>query len=310
MAFALLLTKKTLAAAMFALAAGVGLASAESTVTPESPESPESPQAAHRVITLSPHATEMIYAAGAGDTLIATVTSSDFPEEARRLPRVGDGILLNQERIFMLRPTLLVGWLRSTAAMHIEPIANMLGAQMVYSRPLRLRDIPAEVRRLGGMLGRADSAAAAADAMQARIDALEARYAGLPPISVFIEVGSKPLYTIGDDPLLNDALRVCGAVNVYADTGIPAPRVSVESVLVKDPQLLIIAESRIGNAEEVLHRWAEYGLPAAKRGHIQAGDPDALYRPGPRLIDAMEALCPAVDAARSGSNSTTDAFTK
>ena len=266
--------------------------------------------AEHRVITLSPHATELIFAAGAGETLVATVTSSDFPESARELPRVGDGILLNQERILMLQPTLLVGWLRSSAARQIEPVAERLGAQIVYSRPLALRDIPEEVQSLGRLLDHEDSATAATQAMMARIEALEAQYAHRPPVSVFIEVGSKPLYTIGSDPLLTDALRVCGAVNVYADTGIPAPRVSVESVLVKNPELLIITERPGGSAEEVLQRWTEYGLPAARRGHIHIADPDALYRPGPRLIDAMEALCPAVDAARSGSNSSSGAFIK
>ena len=292
----------SIAAAMLVVAAGL--------VRAEDPGRGQTEHPPHRVITLSPHATEMIYAAGAGDTLIATVSSSDFPQEARNLPRVGDGILLNQERILMLQPTLLVGWLRSSAAMQIERVVDKLGARVVYSRPLQLRDIPAEVRRLGSMLGSGDNAAAAADTMMARIDALEARYARRTPVTVFIEVGSKPLYTIGDDPLLNDALRVCGAVNAYTDTGIPAPRISVESVLVKNPQLLVITESSGGSADEVLQRWTEYGLPAAKRGHIHAGDPDALYRPGPRLIDAMEALCPAVDAARSGSNSTPGAFIK
>lgn len=304
------IAKSAIAAGIFVLTAGAGVAADARPLPGESRPPTTGLEPAHRVITLSPHATEMIYAAGAGDTLVATVTSSNFPEDARSLPRVGDGILLNQERILLLKPTLVVGWLRSTAARQIEPIVDMLEAQIVYSRPLRLRDIPAEVRRLGDMLGRTYSASAAADSMVARIDAIEARYAGRPPVSVFIEVGSKPLYTIGDDPLMNDALRVCGAVNAYADTGIPAPRVSVESVLVKNPQLLIIAESPDGSADAVLQRWTNYGLPAAKLGHIHSADPDELYRPGPRLIDAMEALCPAVEAARSGSNSAQGAFIK
>lgn len=270
----------------------------------------DSQAAAHRVITISPHATEMIYAAGAGHTLVATVTSSDFPEAARHLPRVGDGILLNQERILMLRPTLVVGWLRSSAARQLEPVTDRLGAEIVYSRPLTVRDIPAEVQRLGSMLDQAESATKAAAAMHARIDALEGRYALQKPVRVFIEVGSKPLYTIGSDPLLTDALRLCGAVNVYADTGIPAPRVSVESVLVKNPQLLIMTEGGGSTAEATLQRWAKSGLPAARLGHVHVADPDALYRPGPRLIDAIEALCPAVDAARSRSNSDPGALIK
>lgn len=256
-------------------------------------------QTPHRVITLSPHATEIVYAAGGGQTLVGTVSSSDYPPPARQLPRVGDGILLNQERIIMLQPTLLVGWLRSGIALQMEALADRLGARMLYSRPLRLRDIPAEVRRLGRLLNTEETAAAAASKLEQRIDALESRYAGRPAVTVFLEVGHSPLYTIGDDPLLIDALRTCGAVNIYASTGIPAPRVSVESVLVHQPQLIIGTERPGGSAAQVRQRWAGFGLEAARQGHVHIADPDALYRPGPRLIDAMEALCASVESVRT-----------
>lgn len=252
----------------------------------------------HRVITLAPHATEIIYATGAGEQIVGTVTSSDFPPEALELPRVGDGILLNQERIIMLKPTLLVGWLRSGVALQMEALAQHLGAEMIYSQPATLRDIPTELRRIGDRLGNPATASTAADALEARIHALETRYAGRPPVTVFIEVGSKPLYTIGDDPLLNDVLAICGGVNLYADTGVPAPRVPIESVLVQDPQIIVTTARPGTDATEVRDRWSAYGLQAALDGHIHIADPDALFRPGPRLIDASEALCAAIEAAR------------
>lgn len=254
----------------------------------------------HRVITLAPHATELIHAAGAGHTLVGTVSSSDYPESARQLPRVGDGILLNQERIITLKPTVLVGWLPSTAARQVEPLARRLGARLTYSRPLSMRDIPAEVRRLGQLLGTERQAARSAGELDARIDELERRYASLSPVKIFIEVGERPLYTIGDDPLLNDALRLCSAVNVYAATDLPAPRVPVESVLVNQPGLIVVSQRTGSDASDARHRWSQLGLTAALTGHIHVADPDALYRPGPRLIEATEALCEAVDAARSG----------
>lgn len=252
----------------------------------------------HRIITLAPSATEMVYAAGGGSQIVATVSSSDFPPPARELPRIGDGIVLNAERILIHRPTLIIGWLRSGIALQIETLADKLGAQMMYSTPQRLRDIPADVRRLGDALGTDAIASKAAAAMDARIDALEAQYAHKPPVPVFIEVGSMPLYTIGNDPLMNDVLRICGAVNIYGDTRVPAPRVPIESVLVKNPRLIMTASHDEDHAREVRQRWSAYGLAAAAQGHIYIADPDALYRPGPRLVDAAEALCPAVDAAR------------
>lgn len=258
-----------------------------------------------RVVTLAPHATELVYAAGAGNQIVGTVTSSDYPEQARQLPRVGDGILLNQERLLLLAPTHIIAWQRFGAAVPAELLANRMNAQMLYSAPRTLRELPAEVKRIGALLGTQATANRTAAAMLARIDTLEARHAGREPVRVFIEVGSLPLYTIGSDPLLNDALRTCGAVNVYGDSALAAPKVPVESVLVHDPQLIVAPAREARDTHEVRQRWAEIGLAAARRGHVHAADPDALFRPGPRLIDATEALCSAVDQARADTSDQT-----
>ncbi len=258
-----------------------------------------------RVVTLAPHATELVYAAGAGNQIVGTVTSSDYPEQARQLPRVGDGILLNQERLLLLAPTHIIAWQRFGAAVPAELLANRMNAQMLYSAPRTLRELPAEVKRIGALLGTQATAGRTAAAMLARIDALEARHTGREPVRVFIEVGSLPLYTIGSDPLLNDALRTCGAVNVYGDSVLAAPKVPVESVLVHDPQLIVAPAREARDTHEVRQRWAEIGLAAARRGHVRAADPDALFRPGRRLIDATEALCSAVDQARADTSDQT-----
>lgn len=252
----------------------------------------------HRVITLAPHATEIVYAAGGGAQVVGTVTRSDYPAAAKAVPRVGDGITVNQERVILLHPTLFVGWQRSGVALQLEALSEKLGAQVIYSEPKRVRDIPADIRRIGAMLGTDAAASEAAFALEARIDHLEAMYSGKSSVPVFIEVGSMPLYTIGNDPLMNDAMRICGAVNIYGDADIPAPRVPIESVLVKNPRLIVATDDNGENVQEVRARWARYGLPAAVQGRVHAGDPDALYRPGPRFIDAVESLCAAVDAAR------------
>jgi len=291
-----------LAAALLVAAAPLAMTATPPTTAAASPEGETRAAgpapAPARIVTLAPHATELVYAAGGGDHMVGTVTSSDFPAPARTLPRVGDGMTLNQEKLILLRPTLIFAWRPSGAAVQAEALAGRLGARMEYSAPARLRDIPAEVRRIGRLLGGEREADAAASAMEARIDALEARHSGGPPVTVFIEAGSRPLYTIGNDPLLNDALRVCGAVNVYGASPIAAPRVAVESVLVHDPRLIVAPARHEENGEAVLERWRGYGLRAAIEGRVHTADPDALFRPGPRLIDATEALCAAAEAAR------------
>lgn len=265
---------------------------------PATSEAAATSVSAQRIVTLAPNATEIVYAAGGGDQMAGTVTSSDFPPAAKSLPRIGDGIVLNAERIMVLRPTLIVGWLRSGIAPEVEALAKQLGADMTYTTPARLLDIPADVRRLGTLLGTTGTANDNAAAMEARIDALKSQYAGRRPVSVFIEVGSTPLYTIGNDPLVNDALRICGGVNLYGASRVPAPRVPVEGVLTQDPRLVIVPARDNDDVTLRRKRWASYGLKAAIEGRVLGVDPDALFRPGPRLIDATEALCAAIDAAR------------
>lgn len=242
-----------------------------------------------RVITLAPSATELVYAAGAGADIVGTVLRSDYPPEARAIPRIGDGIQFSEETILTLRPTLVVGWLPSDGTRSLARRLAPLGVPLVYANPKSLDDIPALIRDLGERLGTRATADAAARGLERRIRAL--RPAPPPPQTVFIEISADPLYTLGRDPLTNDLLTRCGGTNPYATHAIPAPQVSVESVLHLNPQVLIV--SPYGRETLAARRawWAQHGLAAALAGRIYAVDPDLLHRPGPRLVDAAEAIC-------------------
>ncbi len=257
--------------------------------------------APHRIITLAPSATELVYAAGAGGDIVGTVLSSDYPPAARRIPRIGDGIQFDQETILALRPSLVIGWQSSGASQALASVLRHLGVPLVYANPRSLDEIPAQIRDLGRRLGTGPIADHAAKALQARIDALPVP-AGLP-LSVFIEVGADPLYTLGRDPLVNGLLSRCGGANAYADQPAAAPQVNAESVLRIDPDVVIV--SPYGRETLAARRayWAGLGLPAAVRGHLYAIDPDWLHRPGPRLVDAAEALCADLERARTDSRS-------
>lgn len=253
---------------------------------------------AARAITLAPHITELVFAAGAGDRIVGTVSSSDFPSKAKSIPRIGDGINVNVEKTLALRPDVVIAWLPSGAAQTLAPSLSRLGLTLLYSRPQALDDIPGQVRRFGQLFSTEAAALPAAKALEERIASLRAGHAGARTVSVFIEVGASPLYTIGADPLLNDALQSCGGVNIYADTAIAAPQISAESVLVKQPQVVIAPASGSTRVDEVRERWAALGLPAALKGHVYGIDPDAFFRPGPRLVDATQELCSYLDMAR------------
>lgn len=252
---------------------------------------------ARRAVTLAPHATELVYAAGAGDHVIATIRGSDYPPAARQLPVIGDGTQPDPERVAAVRPDLLIAW-QPGAAAPLARVMDKLGVPVFYSDPLTLAAIPDAVERMGALFGTEAQARPAAQALRARLEALAARYAGRRPVRVFVQAGLDPIYTLNDGSIVSDALRVCGGVNVFGQAPVVAPQVSLESVLAARPEAVLAGISRPEDAARNLAAWRALGLPAARLGHVYGVDADALYRPGPRLIDAAEAICAALDRLR------------
>jgi iron complex transport system substrate-binding protein/vitamin B12 transport system substrate-binding protein len=196
-----------------------------------------------------------------------------------------------------LRPDLVIGWLPGGAA-PLLPVLRALDVPIYYSDPRTLRDIPGAVEHMGVLFGTQAVAAPAAAALRARIDALAARYAGRRPVRVFIQAGRDPIYTLNSSSIVSDALRVCGGVNVFADAPVTAPQVTREAVLAARPDAVVAGVSEPASLAATTAAWRALQLPAALAGHVIGIDADALYRPGPRLIDATERLCTDLDQAR------------
>lgn len=251
-----------------------------------------------RAITLAPHITELAFAAGAGKQVVGTVTRSDYPPAARDIPRVGDGITVSLEATLVLRPDILLAWRATAATRLLAPALTQAHVPIMYVNPDSLDNIPAQVLRLGDCFGTQATAHAAAQAMTERIKALRQKYAQRTPVSVFIEISEPPLYVVASDPVVNDALKTCGAVNVFADIKQPAAQASQESVLVRQPQVIIAPSLKDTQIAALTRRWAKLGLPAAIEGQVYGVNPDTLFRPGPRIIDATEQLCALIDRAR------------
>ena len=251
-----------------------------------------------RAVTLAPHITELVFAAGAGDRIVATVTDSDYPPQARRIPRLGTGIHVDVEKTVAARPDVVIAWLSTGAAQTLAPMLKRLDIPLIHSHPRKLEDIADEIERYGRLFGTSAAARETASELRRRIAAMRERHSGAAPVAVFIEIGGSPLYTIGDDPLLNDVLSACGARNVYAAAGIAAPQVDPEGVLVKNPDAVVAPARPAGNVGDSLRRWQALRLPAALQEHVFGLDPDALFRPGPRLVDAAERLCEYVELVR------------
>ncbi len=252
---------------------------------------------AQRVATLAPHATELVFAAGAGARIVGASDYSDYPPAATAIPRIGSNRQIDTERLVALRPDLLVVWLGGNAERQLEPLRR-LGVPVYQSAPKSLDDIAGDIERLGQLTGTSATAQPAAAALRARLAALAARYRDKQPVRVFYQVWEQPLYTLNGRQIVSDAIRLCGGVNVFADLPALAPTVSVEAVLQKNPEVIIRgarkAEQAVG-----LAMWQQYpALLAAKRGNLYTVDADLMARAGPRMVDGAEALCARLDEAR------------
>ena len=255
----------------------------------------ELPQPARRVVSLAPHLTEQLFAVGAGDLIVGTTDFADHPEAARALPRVARAHSVDLERVSAARPDLIVVWGSGFPPATIDALRR-LGVPTFISEPARLADIATSLERLGTLTGRSGGEAAAA--FTGKLAALRARYSGRHEVRVFYQVWSEPLMTLGGRHVISEAIALCGGHNVFASLAPIAPRVSIESVLAADPELIVTAEPG-GRPSGALAQWQRFDrVSAVKRGHLVTLDADRINRHGPRIVDEIGALCEAIDRVR------------
>jgi iron complex transport system substrate-binding protein len=253
---------------------------------------------AQRIVALAPHVTELVFAAGAGDHLVGTVSYSDYPPAASSIPRIGDNRQIDMERLIALKPDLLVVWLHGNAERQLEPLRK-LGIPLFYSEPHKLEDIPDTLIRMGQLFGTESQAQQSATELRRKLTSLAAQYGNRPPVRVFYQVWDRPLYTLNGRHIVSDAIRLCGGENVFAKLPVTAPMVNIESVLLENPEVVITGERRDKSANG-LELWKPYSaLLAVRRGNLFSVDADLLNRAGPRIIAGAAALCEKLEQARS-----------
>jgi iron complex transport system substrate-binding protein len=253
---------------------------------------------ARRIVSLSPHLTELLYAAGAGARLVGAVEYSDFPPAARALPRVGNDAAINLEAVLALKPDLVVAWPNAGSGPSIERIAGF-GIAVFRSEPRELEDIARTIESLGKLSGSSAEAVRVAARFRARAAALERRYAHRPPVRVLYQIWNRPLVTVNGEHLISKVIRLCGGENVFARLPLLAPEIDREAVLRADPQVIVASGSDYRHPDWLLE-WKSFpGLSAAAAGHLYAIAPDLIQRHTPRILDGAEQLCAFLERARS-----------
>ncbi len=252
---------------------------------------------AERIVSLAPHVTELLYAVGAGDRVIAVVEFSDYPPEARALTSVGNASRVDLERVIALAPDLVIGWQTGNDRGDIAALERV-GIPVFVTEIGAIREIPRALENIGRLTGFEASATEAADDFRAALQALDRRYAGRPRVTVFYQIWERPLMTINDRHFIADSIRLCGGVNVFAAVEPIAATVSVEAVIAVDPDVIVNSASDERN-EAQLNAWRRWGALAAVRNDNLYGIPsDLIARPTPRILEGVARLCEILDAAR------------
>jgi iron complex transport system substrate-binding protein len=251
-----------------------------------------------RIVSLAPGTTAMLFAAGAGHCLVGTIAHSTEPEEAARLPIIGDAETLDFEQLLALRPSVVVVAVDVVQRARIDRIKT-LGIPVYQVHVTRLAGMPESLRRLGDLAGTRDIANRKADELDATLAELGSRYRARPPIRVLYQIWDRPIYTIGGKHVITDALQTCGAINIFADLATAAPAVTREAAVLRNPQL-ILASAPPAAAADWLAEWRRFpALAAVRNERLVSYTDERIDRMGPSVITATASLCEVVDRART-----------
>lgn len=289
---------KTLAC--FALLLGMlaaGVARAEINLVDDTGQRLRLAHPATRIISLAPHATELLFAAGAGDRIVGVVKYSDYPAAALTLPLIGSYNSLDMERILALRPDMIIVWKNGNNTAQIAQLKT-LGVPLYFSEPRNIADIANAIERLGKLAQTETQATQSAAQFRERYAQLTRQYSARRAITVFYQIWSQPIMTVNGKQIISDVIHQCGGTNIFAALPALTPAISMETILAADPQVIIA--SGMGNQRPAwLDEWRRWPrLTAVQHENLYFVFADLINRPTPRLLDGMEQVCIMLEQAR------------
>jgi iron complex transport system substrate-binding protein len=261
------------------------------------PQPAGAPETVPRIISLSPHITELLFAAGAGDRIVGVDDSSDYPAAVAGITRVGEPSALDVEGLLKLKPTLIVLWDSGTPARRKAELQR-LNLQLYVTDQHHLDDIASTLLEFGRLAGTEPVAAAAARRYQTELEQLRSQYATRPRLRVFYQVWDRPLYTLSGAQVVSEVLSLCGGENVFAELSTLAPAIDTEAVLARDPDVILIAATGTEGARQTAE-WGRFAnLRAVRDHHVFTVDPSLVGRMSPRILQGAREVCGLLDAAR------------
>ena len=244
--------------------------------------------APQRIVSLIPSETEVLYALGAGDRIVAVTTADDYPPEVKQKPTIGNVLNSDVEQILAQKPDLVVaiGSLNQTPITALEA----LHVPVLVVDPKNLTDTYASIRLLGQAVGAEAKAAQIVAEMQARLAAVQATVAqAAHRPRVLMVYGTDPIYTTGPDSFINDLITQAGGQNIV-DKPIATNIISPEEVVLRRPEVILCSKELTAKVRS-MPGWAQ-SVPAVRNSRLYTDEPEdgTLVRPSPRLARGVEAL--------------------
>jgi iron complex transport system substrate-binding protein len=250
-----------------------------------------------RIISLSPHITELLFAAGAGDRIVGVDDSSDYPAAVAGIARIGEPAALDVEGLLRLKPTLIVVWDSGTPASRKAQLER-LHLQLYVTDQHHLDDIGATLIEFGRLAATEPMAAAAAQRYRIELAHLRAQYAARSRLKVFYQVWDRPMYTLSGAHVVSEVLSLCGGDNVFADLGPLAPAIDQEAVVARNPDVILVAAIGADGERQTMD-WRRFSnLRAVRSHHVFTVDPSLVGRMAPRILQGVREVCDLLDAAR------------
>ncbi|KTC50257.1 iron-hydroxamate ABC transporter substrate-binding protein [Pseudomonas fluorescens ABAC62] len=244
--------------------------------------------AAERVVSLAPSLSEIVVELGAADLLVGVLDGGERPAELAKVPSVGRYGQLDMERLLSLNPDLILLWPGSVGPAQREQLQR-LNIKVYVADPHNLEQLTTQVQAIAEQLGRGAAGRQLAVHLRQRLADLRQRYLSAEPVSVFYQVWSPPLYTVGGGQIISDALTVCGARNVFDDLKLPAPQVGIESVLQRNPQMILVGD------QAQLEAWKAWPTMASR---VRVVPDKGLERPSGQMLEALARLCQVIAPSR------------
>ncbi|AIW17863.1 vitamin B12 ABC transporter substrate-binding protein BtuF [Vibrio coralliilyticus] len=248
-----------------------------------------------RVISLAPHATEMAFAAGLGDKLIAVSEHSDYPEQATKLEKVSNYQGIKLERIIALQPDLVIAWPAGNPARELEKL-KQFGINIYYSTTSSLDDIANNIEQLSQYSQDPSVGLNTAKQYRNQLAKFKHRYQTDVPVRYFYQLSEQPIITVAKGNWPSEVFSFCGGENVFEQSAAPYPQVGTEQVVLSNPEIIFTSEHAIAKGNPWLD-WKKQ-LSAVENGYVWSLNSDWLNRPTPRTLNAIEEVCEHFETVR------------